>query len=139
MTDAITGLILKEISKPIIEWVKDNLILEKWKEYIVFPDRRDLPEKHPPSILLRAEYAVVPFTGRDNLITKLHRNWINSADKISIKLIHAPGGEGKTRFGIEQFFRSKFQVIFYYEDLNLNLLFDMLLLNLLINGLYHPF
>jgi hypothetical protein len=49
-----------------------------------------------PSRLLQSRYAVVPFAGRDNDLTHL-RAWLDSEAAVSVQLIHAAGGQGKTR------------------------------------------
>lgn len=67
---------------------------------LVVPDQDWQPEKSPPGALLRADYEVVPFHGRDdNLVDLL--NWSRSDAKISIRLYHGSGGMGKTRLALE--------------------------------------
>jgi tetratricopeptide (TPR) repeat protein len=55
-----------------------------------------LSRTSPPSALLRAEYSVVPFVGREDELTKLHE-WATGPQRVSLQLITGPGGQGKTR------------------------------------------
>ncbi|MFG2349583.1 tetratricopeptide repeat protein [Streptomyces phaeochromogenes] len=50
-----------------------------------------------PSRLLRAEHQVVPFTGRDQDLSKLERWRDDPEEKLAIRLVHGPGGQGKSR------------------------------------------
>lgn len=50
----------------------------------------------PPSTLLRPEYGVVPFIGRERELAKLHA-WAGSPLLTSLQLVTGPGGQGKTR------------------------------------------
>jgi tetratricopeptide (TPR) repeat protein len=53
--------------------------------------------RRQPSRLLMARQEVVPFEGRDELLADLS-NWLTSRTaQISVRLLHAPGGQGKTR------------------------------------------
>ncbi|MFE1715918.1 tetratricopeptide repeat protein, partial [Streptomyces sp. NPDC058728] len=54
-----------------------------------------------PSRLLDARSHVVPFTGRTAELERL-RQWRDARDaRLSVLLLHAPGGEGKTRLATE--------------------------------------
>jgi hypothetical protein len=56
---------------------------------------RDLAQQ--PSRLLRAGHQVVPFTGRTTDLDQLAR-WRDDPDeKLAIRLVHGPGGQGKSR------------------------------------------
>ncbi len=54
------------------------------------------PAQWLPSTLLRPEYGVVPFAGRDTELMNLH-NWAISSAPTSAQLVYAPTGSGKTR------------------------------------------
>jgi hypothetical protein len=62
------------------------------------PDRADADAA--PSTLLRAEYATVPFTGRDAPLTDLLA-WANDTATCSVRLVVGPPGSGKTRLAGE--------------------------------------
>ncbi|HRC86345.1 MAG TPA: tetratricopeptide repeat protein, partial [Thermoanaerobaculia bacterium] len=62
--------------------------------------RRWVPELSPPSALLRPEYGVVPFHGREQELESLLR-WARSADRFAVTLLTGPGGMGKTRLAQE--------------------------------------
>src|SRR5437870_3930637 len=53
-----------------------------------------------PSQLLLASNRVVPFTGRENELARL-RQWLDEPCRIGAKLMHGPGGQGKTRLAAE--------------------------------------
>jgi tetratricopeptide (TPR) repeat protein len=61
-----------------------------------------------PSRLLLARHAVVPFSGRTGILDDLQR-WLRSTDPeeplamepVAIRLLHGPGGQGKTRLAAE--------------------------------------
>lgn len=53
-----------------------------------------------PSLLLRPEYAVVPFRGRTTLLQELLA-WCGEPEAWSIRLVHGQGGQGKTRLARE--------------------------------------
>ncbi|MCU0753803.1 MAG: hypothetical protein MUE46_01605 [Xanthomonadales bacterium] len=67
---------------------------------LTLPKRCWSPANSPPAALLRAEFGVVPFTGRVSEITAL-RHWIDTAASIALGLLTGPGGRGKTRLAIE--------------------------------------
>ncbi|MFD4956883.1 tetratricopeptide repeat protein [Streptomyces sp. NPDC058451] len=50
-----------------------------------------------PSRLLRAVHQVVPFTGRHQDLDELVRWRDDPKEKMAIRLVHGPGGQGKTR------------------------------------------
>lgn len=62
------------------------------------PDPAEL--RRQPSQLLLASNRVVPFTGRENERARL-RKWLVNPSRISAKLVHGPGGHGKTRLAAE--------------------------------------
>ncbi|MFD9701360.1 tetratricopeptide repeat protein [Lentzea sp. NPDC059081] len=49
-----------------------------------------------PSRLLQPQFAVVPFTGRGDELTEVH-GWRDGTDLVAVQLLHAAGGQGKTR------------------------------------------
>ncbi|QIS11831.1 tetratricopeptide repeat protein [Nocardia arthritidis] len=49
-----------------------------------------------PSRLLHPRYQVVPFIGRHDEIAELH-GWMGRPEPLGVRLIHAGGGQGKTR------------------------------------------
>jgi tetratricopeptide (TPR) repeat protein len=49
-----------------------------------------------PVSLLRPEHAVVPFAGRQDELARLI-SWLDRNEKISVRLVIAPGGHGKSR------------------------------------------
>ncbi|WP_329408211.1 tetratricopeptide repeat protein [Nocardia vinacea] len=53
-----------------------------------------------PSLLLRPDAGVVRFLGREDELTALDR-WLATDDPIAVRLIHAAGGEGKSRLARE--------------------------------------
>jgi tetratricopeptide (TPR) repeat protein/nucleoside phosphorylase len=61
-----------------------------------------LPEDPPPSALLNARYAVVPFheRGREKILAELNR-WSREGPPVAARLVHGEGGIGKTRLAIE--------------------------------------
>ncbi|WP_340371390.1 tetratricopeptide repeat protein [Hyalangium rubrum] len=69
---------------------------------ILVPGTEPLPEHPPPSALLVPRYEVVPFqeAGRARLLEDLDR-WCNEGPAVAVRLIHAEGGVGKTRLGIQ--------------------------------------
>ncbi|MFE9336924.1 tetratricopeptide repeat protein, partial [Streptomyces sp. NPDC007063] len=50
-----------------------------------------------PSRLLRAAHQVVPFTGRHTDLEALASWRDDPAEKLAVRLVHGPGGQGKTR------------------------------------------
>jgi tetratricopeptide (TPR) repeat protein len=49
-----------------------------------------------PSRMLNSRRAVVPFTGRDSDLADL-RVWRDSGPRLTVRWLHGPGGQGKTR------------------------------------------
>lgn len=52
--------------------------------------------REQPSRLLLARHQVLPFTGRDTELDEMNA-WMSGGETISVQLIHAAGGQGKTR------------------------------------------
>ncbi|WP_405504049.1 SEC-C metal-binding domain-containing protein [Streptomyces purpurascens] len=59
-----------------------------------------LPPRPPPSSLLRGEFGIVPFHGREDELRWL-TEWCQDAGQASVRLVTAPGGQGKTRLARE--------------------------------------
>ncbi|MBO3741211.1 tetratricopeptide repeat protein [Actinoplanes flavus] len=53
-----------------------------------------------PSRMLLARHRIVPFTGRDGMLSDL-AGWLAGEAPLAVRLIHAPGGQGKTRLAGE--------------------------------------
>jgi hypothetical protein len=64
------------------------------------PRRHWDPVTSPPAALLRAEFCVVPFTGRTRELGDI-AGWVNNEANIALGLISGPGGRGKTRLAME--------------------------------------
>ena len=78
-------------------------VLEPWREPPESRGSRASPDPAqpagPPSRLLNARLAVVPFTGRENELGDL-RQWLNDGPRLAIRWLYAPGGQGKTRLAM---------------------------------------
>ncbi|WP_328832205.1 toll/interleukin-1 receptor domain-containing protein [Streptomyces sp. NBC_00252] len=59
----------------------------------------ELPPEPVPSMLLRAEYGVVPFHGRETEQEDIHA-WCEEPAGSAVRLITGPGGQGKTRLAL---------------------------------------
>ena len=64
------------------------------------PDARWRPGISPPGALLRAEYGVVPFHGRDDELANL-LEWSGGDEAVRVRLYTGAGGMGKTRLALE--------------------------------------
>jgi hypothetical protein len=53
-----------------------------------------------PSRLLLARYELVPFAGRAGLVRDLS-GWLSAAGPVSVRLVHGPGGQGKSRLAAQ--------------------------------------
>ncbi|MGW2836142.1 hypothetical protein [Streptomyces sp. NPDC001286] len=56
--------------------------------------------KFPPSFLLRSDYEVVSFHGRQQELADLTA-WCDGEEEIGLRLVTGPGGQGKTRLALE--------------------------------------
>jgi len=65
----------------------------------MFASATSLPETYVPSMLLRPEYAVVPFSGRQAEVADLTR-WSTDDSTLAARLITGPAGQGKTRLAL---------------------------------------
>ncbi|MFJ5645098.1 TIR domain-containing protein [Streptomyces sp. NPDC093223] len=59
----------------------------------------ELPPDPGPSMLLRAEYGVVPFHGRETEQDEFQA-WCEEPAGSAVRLVTGPGGQGKTRFAL---------------------------------------
>jgi tetratricopeptide (TPR) repeat protein len=76
----------------------------QWKPAYRIEDYPDAPRPvsarmlaKQPSRLLRAVHQVVPFTGRHRDLNELARWRDDPAENLAIRLVHGPGGQGKSR------------------------------------------
>ncbi len=68
-------------------------LLENWRP----PDQVDSGTlREQPSRMLNARHAVVDFTGREEETRQL-LEWRDSTPKLSVRWLHGPGGQGKSR------------------------------------------
>ena len=58
------------------------------------------PRQLTPAQHLIARHALVDFTGREAVLAELDR-WADDEAPVAVRLIHGPGGAGKTRLGLE--------------------------------------
>lgn len=65
----------------------------------MFAPATSLPETFVPSMLLRPEYAVVPFAGRHAEMADL-TSWSTDGSALAARLITGPAGQGKTRLAL---------------------------------------
>ncbi|MGW4083518.1 tetratricopeptide repeat protein [Streptomyces sp. NPDC004822] len=72
----------------------------------LFPPQRDLPPDPLPSLLLQADYGVVPFRRTDDELDRLS-DWLAGPDRLAARLLTGPGGQGKTRLANEVVQRAK--------------------------------
>ncbi|HYO54468.1 tetratricopeptide repeat protein [Archangium sp.] len=89
----------------LMAFLRENLDVEvvpDIDDLLVSGSEENLPENPPPSALLNARYEVVPFhtRGREAILEELDR-WCNEAPPVTVRLLHAEGGVGKTRLAIE--------------------------------------
>jgi hypothetical protein len=80
------------VQKAVAHEAADGLLID--------PARRWELDRFPPSALLRAEYAVVPFHGRDGLLADIG-DWASSPVSCAMTLWTGAGGMGKTRLMME--------------------------------------
>ncbi len=69
-------------------------------ETLWFPEARWRPGISPPGALLRAEYGIVPFHGRDQELENL-LEWSRAEDALRVRLYTGAGGMGKSRLALE--------------------------------------
>jgi hypothetical protein len=67
---------------------------------LVLPALRWEAHRDPPGALLQAEYAAVPFHGREAEIDELS-TWCEAPEPLSVRLYTGGGGLGKTRLALE--------------------------------------
>jgi tetratricopeptide (TPR) repeat protein len=80
----------------------DLELIEFQPDELLDPKTRGVVLEHSPSALLVAEHEVVPFyePGRAELLRQFI-NWCDHPEHTAVRMLHAPGGYGKTRFGIQ--------------------------------------
>ncbi|WP_240486447.1 tetratricopeptide repeat protein, partial [Hyalangium minutum] len=88
----------------LIAFLRDHLDVDRIPgvDDLLVSGTGTLPQNPPPSTLLQARYQVVPFReqGRESILQELDR-WCGEGPPVSVRLIHAEGGVGKTRLAIE--------------------------------------
>jgi hypothetical protein len=67
---------------------------------VIDPRQMWQPGAYPETALTRADFAVVPFAGRDDTLAEL-TGWCRSAAPVALRLYTGAGGMGKTRLMIE--------------------------------------
>lgn len=80
--------------------VDDDRVLGKWADPYLREPSRPLPRNPKPSELLRPEYCVVPFFGREHELEQA-LGWCTEDGPFNAVLYTGRGGVGKTRFAIE--------------------------------------
>lgn len=75
-------------------------IAERWADVadLLFEPALPGSSEVSPSFLLRPEFEVVPFQGRDESLRELI-SWCSEPQILSVRLITGAGGQGKTRLG----------------------------------------
>ncbi|MHA7630538.1 tetratricopeptide repeat protein [Corallococcus sp. M7] len=89
----------------LLAFLREQLDLEliPGVDDLLIPGTKErLPKDPPPSALLNARYAVVPFheRGREKVLAELNR-WSREGPPVAARLVHGEGGIGKTRLAIE--------------------------------------
>ncbi|MGW1713093.1 tetratricopeptide repeat protein [Streptomyces sp. NPDC002156] len=86
---------------------QNNQFVYQWKPAYRIEEFPTEPEKvlawmvaEQPARLLRAAHQVVPFTGREEDLTALARWRDDSAHRLAVRLVHGPGGQGKSRLAV---------------------------------------
>ena len=67
---------------------------------LINPARVWRPDRFAPSALLRADFRIVPFHGRDALCGEIE-DWATGEAPVGVRLFTGPGGTGKTRLMME--------------------------------------
>ena len=80
--------------------------LAETAQWLAIPHREWSAEESPPAALLRAEFNVVPFTGRAEELEKI-RQWRDQPTPLGVALVTGVGGRGKTRLAIEACYRGR--------------------------------
>ena len=68
--------------------------------WLVLPEPSSRRDTKQPGLLLRADYGVVPFEGREAELDSL-RQWCDQASEFAINCYTGAGGMGKTRLALE--------------------------------------
>ena len=90
ITHRALGDDVRRLADGITELVPEPLLPD------LFPPRRELPAEPLPSMLLQADYGVVPFARADDELPCL-ADWLAAPDHLAARLPTGPGGQGKTR------------------------------------------
>ena len=69
-------------------------------EVLSIPSRDWRREENPPAALLRADFRVVPFFGRNTELSHIDE-WRDQGSDLAVALVTGVGGRGKTRLAIE--------------------------------------
>ncbi|MDV9170456.1 toll/interleukin-1 receptor domain-containing protein, partial [Streptomyces sp. W16] len=90
VTHRALGEDVRRLADGITELVPELLLPD------LFPPQRELPAEPLPSMLLQADYGVVPFVRADDELPRL-TGWLAAPDHLAARLLTGPGGQGKTR------------------------------------------
>ncbi|WP_112267936.1 tetratricopeptide repeat protein [Lentzea terrae] len=87
----------------LFEWPGEDAVVDfGGRRFEVSPVSGAMPElpvdqaRAHPSRLLQPRFAVVPFTGRDDELGEA-ATWRGGTEPVAVQLLHAAGGQGKTR------------------------------------------
>ncbi|MEH0555533.1 toll/interleukin-1 receptor domain-containing protein [Streptomyces sp. B21-101] len=90
VTHRALGDEVRRLADKIIELIPELLLPD------LFPPARELPAQPLPSMLLQADYGVVPFERADDELPRLV-DWLVAPEHLAARLLTGPGGQGKTR------------------------------------------
>lgn len=99
MRDLIDG-VARDLPEATRTAVQKTVAHEAADGLLIDPARRWEPDRFPPSALLRPEYTVVPFHGRDELLADIG-DWALDPVSCAMTLWTGAGGMGKTRLMLE--------------------------------------
>ena len=92
---------LNVLERPDMWWVcREHLNLTSWGDCLKIPERHWDANLDSPGTMLRPDFAIVPFQGREREIDDLTR-WATSDVPLGIRLYAGWGGFGKTRLAME--------------------------------------
>jgi nucleoside phosphorylase/tetratricopeptide (TPR) repeat protein len=101
-SDNFKGFAARASAEVLLAFVKRNLPPRSGGEdRILSPGTSALPTLAGPAALLNARHEVVPFHGRADVLAELRAWCEGEGGGAKVRLIHAAGGMGKTRLGIE--------------------------------------
>ncbi|MFD6033522.1 tetratricopeptide repeat protein [Streptomyces griseoincarnatus] len=90
VTHRALGDEVRRLAGKITELVPELLLPD------LFAPERELPAEALPSMLLQADYGVVPFERTDDELPRL-ADWLAAPERLATRLLTGPGGQGKTR------------------------------------------